>query len=1033
MNTLELSNYAIGPYPFISKPREFNPKIWERKEFHKGKPHRGLKPHQRLVERYVSPVTPYDEVLLFHAMGSGKTRSALAAAENALSSSTHEDGPKINRIFVVGKTSKNVKIIFTEELKKMLRMRLGVDKLTEEQEERLNKHIKNKYIFMSYGTMGKSASQYSIGGKSIFNLLKTFDQSMFILDEAHNLTTDVGESQKQDIWKRFQKLFDILPNRKVILLSGTPMINKADDIIPLMNLILPPGKKLDKKIKSGTLNNAIAGRVSYIKEDIAGDVPKAVFDGVVSPPLKTFKLVYLAMSPFQSEEYRRAEKRSREESETSFDLELQRTALFAFPPQRQSRSSVKEWTRQGQLKPEFWETLKTNGRFDIEKLCVLSCKFAQVIKAAEEGPWPVYVYSNIVEGTRFKKTVGGGWVNTVSGAGLKLLSLILEKWGYSRFSKSSTSKRKRYMYFTGTASERPSAADINLFNQKGKNSNGEICRLVLGSEASSEGYTFRNIKREIVLTPHHHYAQIAQALARGIRVGAHDRGDNVRGAGKVHISRLVAVPIPATKKIKCGSLIKNASSLSLVNDKNNIDVRMYKRSEIKDIEIKGVENRIKRYAFDCAFNFDINARPEGEDLSRDCDYKDCSYRCAGMSKYRKPGGYSISESQLVKYTWNKYYAPNVRNGIKNQFRAVDRLSVFTLADVVGVDIEVVLNTLSEMIETREPVASRDGKTCYLCSYGEMVLLTFDIIEPIGNAAEAALYYVQNPVSYTKMTNYEYIKIAKYNNAKRNLRDYLREPRNFLNKANVLCGNCPNISTLPFLLQEKLLETAVVHIRKYRNTPRQNTSRFDLALSIRLYYSMALFEISVGNKTYLVSALLYTFRRGGVLRMIQTTPLEASAVGWKDASNDVIDAYAKKYDFTPQKRRDLEGKSYGLYNYKNCTFCVVKPKKATTKASEVNMGQNAYTLQQKDLVQIFETDNIDIETIGVDETFFNNDDAYFPWVAGAAQPEINKKKPMHGQGKPVLTGLLLLAWKKKNNIYLDTNCGLSTKQRVKGVR
>ena len=894
----ENQQYFIGPYPFISRAKTFNPDIWKRKEFH-GENRGRLKSHQQLIERYMSPVTPYDEVLLFHAMGSGKTRSALAAAENALSSS---EGPDIKQIFVVGKTSKNVKIIFTEELRKMTRARLGVDKLTEQQEEKLNTHIKKKYNFMSYGTMGTSSSPYSIGNKSIFNLLKRFDQSMFILDEAHNLTTDVGVSQKSLICKRFQKLFDILPNRKIILLSGTPMINSADDIIPLMNLILPPGKKLKKKLSKESggiieLNAAIAGRVSYIKEDIKGDVPKAVFEGLVSAPLQNFKLVYLAMSPFQSDAYRRTSSLQKK----SFDLELQRTALFAFPTAtaggnlRSAGGNIKDWTNREKLTPAFWETLKTNGRFDIDKLCKFSCKFAEVIKAAVKGPWPIYVYSNIVEGSRFKKNpTDKGWVDTVSGAGLKLLSLILEKWGYSRFKKNSTSKGKRYMYFTGNASDKPSAAAINLFNEKGKNSNGEICRFVLGSEASSEGYTFRNIKREIVLTPHHHYAQIAQALARGIRVGAHDSGDRVQGGGKVLISRLVAVPIDADREVKCGSRITNDRDLTGVTVKNNIDVRMYNRSEIKDIKIKEIENRIKRYAFDCAFNFQTNARPSGEDNSRDCDYKDCNYTCVGMKKYMDNNSqeYKITPQELVKYTWNKYYSPNVRNQIINQFRNIDNITISGLVDVLELDKNVVLNALSEMIETREPVASRNGKVCYLCSYADYVLLTFDIIKPVGKAAAASVYYVRNPVTRTAMTNYEYIKISKYNKAKRNLRDFLRQPNKLLDKLNPLCGNCPNISTLPLLLQEQFLETAVIYIEKHKNTPQQNTEKFALALSIKQYYAMALFEVSepASNKQIVVSALLYTFGNS-TLRMLHEGQ-------WKDASDDVIGTYSRKYKITP---------------------------------------------------------------------------------------------------------------------------------------
>ena len=1018
-------DYFIGSYPQISTVREFNPEIWRRKEFHKGGEYAGLKSHQRLIQRYTSPVTPYDEVLLFHAMGSGKTRSALSAAENALAVSS-SGSPVINRVFVVGKTSKNVRIIFTEELKKMLRARLGVDKLTEDQKSKLEKHIKNKYKFLSYGTMGSGSSQYSIGGKSVFSLLKLFDKSMFILDEAHNLTTDVGESQKQSIWKRFQKLFDILPNRKIILLSGTPMINQSKDIIPLLNLILPPGKKMTKKkplLKQ--LRSAIVGRVSYVKEDIEGDVPKSVYDGVLSSPLQNFKLVYLAMSPFQSAAYRQALVNSQQSAETTFDLELQRAALFAFPSRDGAVGSVADWTQNGRLRSSFWNELKTAGKFDIEKLCTFSCKFAEVVKAAETGPWPIYVYSNIVEGSRFKNSVSGAWENTVSGAGLKLLSLILEKWGFSRFKSSSTSKRKRYMYFTGSSSDRPSASSINLFNSPGRNSNGEICRVVLGSEASSEGYTFRNMKREIVLTPHHHYAQIAQALARGIRVGAHDRGDNVRGAGRVRISRLAAVPVPLGKKIKCGSQIKDQNVLNRVSEKNNIDVRMYKRSEKKDIEIKHVENMIKRYAFDCAFNFYINSRPDGEDDSRDCDYKDCAYKCKGMQKYEDDEmGYIISENQLVDYTWNKYYAPNISAQIKNQFRTVDQLSVYNLAEVLDLAPVVVLNALSEIIENREPVASRAGKRCYLCSYGENIFLTFDIVEPVGISVVSALYYVQNPVTHTAMTNLEYIKTAKYNNAKRNLRDYLDNPDQFLQKDNALCGNCPNISMLPLLLQEKLLETAVAYIRKHRNTPRQNTNKFDLALKIKLYYSMALFEV----KDVLVSALLFTFGKStssrSSLRMFENS-------AWKDASDEVLAEYKRKYEFTPRKRAALNTKSYGLYNYTSCTFCIVEPSKNKMKSAKtLNMGRNAYTFNQKALVQIFQKENIDATNVQVDETFFDQDNTYFPWIGGTAQPEINPNKSMDKQAKPVLSGLLLLAWKKQDKIYLDKNCGVTEKKRVK---
>ena len=277
-------DYFIGPYPELSSMStgEFNKSMWKRREFHTVDG-QGLASHQRRVQRYASPVTPYDEILLFHAMGTGKTRSALAIAENALVDS------RIERVFVVGKTSRNVRLIFSEELKKMMLARLGKQRLDEDEERELKRHISTYYKFMSYGTMGSmnSENRYAIGGRSTESLKRMFNNSVFILDEVHNLTAAIGtgaaNTAKDLMYKRFKMLFShkITPNRKIVLLSGTPMINSPRDIVPLLNLILPPHDQLSwtdvDKLKSDIARVA-KGRVSYLKENMRGNVPKAIME-----------------------------------------------------------------------------------------------------------------------------------------------------------------------------------------------------------------------------------------------------------------------------------------------------------------------------------------------------------------------------------------------------------------------------------------------------------------------------------------------------------------------------------------------------------------------------------------------------------------------------------------------------------------------------------------------------------------------------------------------------------------------------------
>ena len=48
-------------------------------------PVKDLKPYQKLVRDYLVIETPYRGVLLYHGLGSGKTRSAIAIAESLMS------------------------------------------------------------------------------------------------------------------------------------------------------------------------------------------------------------------------------------------------------------------------------------------------------------------------------------------------------------------------------------------------------------------------------------------------------------------------------------------------------------------------------------------------------------------------------------------------------------------------------------------------------------------------------------------------------------------------------------------------------------------------------------------------------------------------------------------------------------------------------------------------------------------------------------------------------------------------------------
>jgi len=926
--------FNIGQYPEITEDG-FNQQIWKRKEFHdQNIASSGLKGHQRRLQRYASPVTPYDEVLLFHEMGTGKTRSALAIAENAL-----EAGRGINKVVIIGPNSKLVRKVFTKELSKMKRMSL----------EEAAKYMRKKYIFSTYTTF----SGNYIRGQSRESLKKKWNNTVFILDEVHNLTRNMWKKNStKTVFNRFKFLFnhDITPNRKIVLLSGTPMVDDARDILPIMNLILPHKNKL----ALNNLEQFIKGRVSYLKSDIRGSVPEVIIEGNILPPLQYLELDYIKMSKFQTAAYNQVKESEAADSEineadegtggNAFLRAQRNVALFAFPEKDgKTLTSAKDWCAGNNFLPEFWAKLSSSGRIDIEKVKKYSCKFANVLKHLQDGPWPIYVYS----------TPTGDDQGNCPGAGLKLLRMILEKMNYQALASSlARSGGNKFIYFTSASS--PSTKIIEEFN-KSSNRDGEVCKIILGSKASSEGYTFRNLKREIILTPHWNYAVIDQALARGVRVNAHD---NPNG-GQVKISRLVAVP-------------EGLSGMDV------IDVNLYRVSEQKDKKIKKIEHILKVNSFDCAYNYPQNRRQD--DNSRECDYRDCAYNCKGIEGVPTVDGYPTPE--LYTKTWEKYYAPRnkIVSHIKNMFKTSTSLTFQDLETQLKGTVGKMglLEVLSDLLMNRTVIRIKNNRNCYLSNYKNRINLTLDLIEPVGRAVIVAPYYIENPVLLPDTSGVNSMRQLEKTRNKNKLEEYLKNPTLFFEKPNSECEECANISTLPIAIQEKLLEDAFIA-----------SSGSDAARKIKQYFSAAVFNVN----GVVVSALNFTFGNPkGSLRSLHHG-------GWTDASIETTKAYKDKYEgetanemivnLAIEKNPELKNSpsliknllDLNIEDLRNEVRKVDKKKYLPLdfevdipSAKKLSIGKDAQSLKKEQMVAIFISAGIDLDMTDVMEV-----GDYFPWI------------------------------------------------------
>lgn len=246
--------------------------------------------HQKIVRDYMNLFTPYRGLLLFHGLGSGKTASSIAIAEGM------KDSKKI-----IVMTPASLRSNYIEELKKagdllykknqywewistdvdpklvttlsailnikqeFIRKQKGAwlvnvkkasnlndlsDAEIKSIDLQINEMIFNKYTFINYnGLNKKKLSELTNQYKN--NL---FDNAVVIIDEAHNLISRIvnklskEKEIKTDVRGELEhlptnlatKLYEYLlsaKNARIILLSGTPVINYPNEFAILFNIL----------------------------------------------------------------------------------------------------------------------------------------------------------------------------------------------------------------------------------------------------------------------------------------------------------------------------------------------------------------------------------------------------------------------------------------------------------------------------------------------------------------------------------------------------------------------------------------------------------------------------------------------------------------------------------------------------------------------------------------------------------------------------------------------------------------------------
>jgi len=215
---------------------------------------------QVFVRNFLSFQTPYNSLLLFHGLGSGKTCSAIGVCEEMRDYLKQMGISKKIIIVASPNVQDNFKLQLFDERKlkqvggiwtmkgclgnKLLKEinPTGMVGLKQEQVIYQIKHlISAAYSFQGYVQFSNEIVKHS-GNENdsvdikIKLLQNAYANSLIVIDEVHNIRISDDNANK-NVAKNLMYLASVVSNMRLLLLSATPMFNSYKEIIWLVNLM----------------------------------------------------------------------------------------------------------------------------------------------------------------------------------------------------------------------------------------------------------------------------------------------------------------------------------------------------------------------------------------------------------------------------------------------------------------------------------------------------------------------------------------------------------------------------------------------------------------------------------------------------------------------------------------------------------------------------------------------------------------------------------------------------------------------------
>jgi len=338
-----------------------------------------LSPHQMFVKNFMSNKTPYNSLLLYHGVGTGKTCSAIGIAEEHRKFMAQHGNKKRtivvaspnvqnnfrNQLFSEQKLEENANIwsvqscvgnSFIQEINPSNTLGLQRDFIVRQ----IKNIINTNYLFMGYTEFSRYIQKKVIVDdtldakmkKEIYQkkVQKLFNDRLVIIDEVHNIRVS-DDNQKKQLGRQMMNVAKYSNNMKLLLLSATPMYNSYKEIIWIVNLLNSNDNRSTIKIddifnKDGTftdtgeetLRRKMIGYTSYIRGENPYSFPFRIYPDnfepsnklttypeiqfnkkTISSPIEHIPLYYSNMGDFQTMAYKKIISNLSESEKISFE------------------------------------------------------------------------------------------------------------------------------------------------------------------------------------------------------------------------------------------------------------------------------------------------------------------------------------------------------------------------------------------------------------------------------------------------------------------------------------------------------------------------------------------------------------------------------------------------------------------------------------------------------------------------------------------------------------------------------------------